>query len=171
MKKYALIFFVLCLATVHAKAQDVLNEIIRTSERTLNDTTKTLEERKIAMFKWDAMNYLRDKILPPFLMLDKNANSDSINTRIKFLNEQAYAMNVYITVYQKRLAEAKDKNKPLVSRFFKQATYEHKLFRDPNTEVTMAYNQRQDYPIQFCIDCNWVQTLDFIRKVNWNKLQ
>lgn len=170
MRKYILFFLVFCLLSAKANAQDVLNEVIRTSDRIINDTTKTMDERKTALFKWDAMNYLRDKILPAFLMLDKKANPDTINTRIKFLNEQAYSMNVYITLYQKRLAEAKDKNKPMVSRMFKQATYDHKLFHDPDTEVTMAYNQRLDFPIQFCIDCNWVQTLEFIRKIDWSKL-
>lgn len=170
MKKYLLLFLALSLTTLRASAQDVLNEIIRTSDRILNDTTKSLDERKTAMFKWEAMNYQRNKILPAFLMFDKKANPDSINHRIQFLNEQAYSMSVYITLFQKRMAEAKDKDKPMVARLFKQATYDHKLFRDPDTATTMAYNQRLDYPIQFCLDCNWVQTLAFIRKLDWSKL-
>lgn len=168
-KKYIFLFLALSLAMVKASAQDVLNEVIRTSDRIINDTTKNLDERKIAMFKWDAMTYQRGKILPAFLMFDKKANPDSINQRIKFLNEQAYAMSVYITLFQKRMAEAKEKEQPMVARIFKQATYDHKLFHDSDTETTMAYNQRLDYPIQFCIDCNWVQTLAFIRKIDWSK--
>lgn len=170
MRKYILLFLALSLTSVKVSAQDVLNEILRSSDRIINDTTKNMDERKVALFKWDAMTYQRGKVLPAFLMLDKNANPDSINERIKFLNEQAYAMSVYITLYQKRMSEAKDKEKPMVARVFKQATYDHKLFRDPDTETTMAYNQRFDYPIQFCLDCNWVQTLAFIRKIDWSKL-
>ncbi len=165
-----MILLALSLTTVKASAQDVLNEIIRSSDAIINDTTRSLDERKIALFKWDAMNYLRDQILPAFLMLDKNANPDSLNMRIRFLNEQAYAMNVYVTVYQKRLQEAKEKNKYMVTSIFKQATFDHKLFNDPNTETTMTYYTRQDYPVQFCIDCNWVKTLAFIRKMDWSKI-
>ena len=71
MRKYILLFLALCLTSVKASAQDVLNEIIRTSDRILNDTTKSLDERKTAMFKWEAMTYQRNKILPAFLMFDK----------------------------------------------------------------------------------------------------
>ncbi len=170
MKKYIMILLVLSLTTAKASAQDVLNEIIRSSDAIINDTTRSLDDRKIALFKWDAMTYLRDKILPAFLMLDKNANPDSINTRIRFLNEQAYAMNVFISVYQKRLNEAKEKNKYMVTSIFKQATFDHKLFKDEDTEATMTYYSRQDYPIQFRLDCNWVQTLAFVRKLDWSKL-
>ena len=170
MKKYLMILIALCLFSVKSSAQDVLNEILRTSDAIITDSTKSLEVRKVALFKFDAMTYLRGKILPPYVMLDKNANVDSLNHKIHYLNEQAYAMSVYITLYQKRLSEAKDKDKVIVTSLFKQATLDHKLFKDPDTEFTMTYCDRKDYPIQFCLDCNWVTTLAFIRSIDWSKL-
>ena len=67
------------------------------------------------------MTYMRSKILPPYVMLDKNLSKDTLNIKVRYLNEQAYAMSVYITLYQRRLKEASNKNKPLVTQFFKQA--------------------------------------------------
>lgn len=170
MKKYLLLMLCLSLLTIKASAQDVLNEILRTSDVIINDTTKSLDARKIALFKFDAATYLRGKILPPAVMLDKSASADTINAKIRFLNEQAYSMSVLISVYQKRLNEVKEKNKYIVTSLFKQATFDHKLFNDEDTEFTMTYYSRKDYPIQFCLDCDWVKTLAFIRTIDWSKL-
>lgn len=151
-----------------ASAQDVLNEIVKTSLATVNDTTQNIEVRKMAIFKYDAMSYLRSKALPPSDLLGENINLTKVNGTIRALNEQALAMNQYVTLYQKRLNEAKKKNKKLVTNLFKQATIDHKLYNDEDTEVTLAYYNRDDYPIQFCLDCDWVKTLAFIRTIDWS---
>ena len=170
MKKCIFLMVCLCLMTIQASAQDVLNEVLRTSEKTLNDTTKDMEARKVALFKFDACTYMRDKLLPPVVMLSKNVNRDSLNVRIRFLNEQTYAMSVFITLYQKRMNEASKKNKTLVSTLFKQATFDHKLFNDEDTEYTLTYYNAQDFPLPFTLDCNWVKTLAFVRSIDWTKL-
>lgn len=170
MKKILTLLVALSLFSVKSSAQDVLNEILRTSDIIINDTTKSLNTRKVALFKFDAMTYLRSKILPPVVMLDKKANADTLNAKIRFLNEQAYAMSVYISVYQKRMNEAKEKNRYLVTSLFKQATYDHKLFNDTDTEYVMSYYDNKECPIQFCLDCDWVKTLAFIRSIDWSKI-
>ena len=103
-------------------------------------------------------------------MLDKNLSKDTLNIKVRYLNEQAYAMSVYITLYQRRLKEASNKNKPLVTQFFKQATIDHKVFKDADTEFTLAYYNTPDVPTPFCLDCDWVSTLAFIRSIDWSKL-
>lgn len=156
------------LMLTSASAQDVLNEIVKTSLATVNDTTQNIEVRKMAIFKYDAMSYLRSKALPPSDLLGENINLTKVNGTIRALNEQALAMNQYVTLYLKRLNEAKKKNKKLVTNLFKQATIDHKLYNDEDTEVTLAYYNRDDYPIQFCLDCDWVKTLAFIRTIDWS---
>lgn len=170
MKKLLIMAVFACLTSMTAKAQDVLNEIVKTSLATTNDTTQSLEVRKVAVFKYDAMSYLRSKVLTAKEVLSDSINVDSLNSNIKFLNEQAYAMNVYISLYQKRLNEAKKKNKDIVKSLFKQATIDHKLFNDKDTELVLAYYLRNDYPIQFCLDCDWVKTLNYIRTIDWSKI-
>lgn len=168
--RYIILLFALTLSIAKASAQDVLNEVLRTSDAIINDTTKSMDERRTALFKFDAMTYMRSKILPPYVMLDKNLSKDTLNVKVRYLNEQAYAMSVYITLYQKRLKEASKKNKPLVTQFFKQATIDHKAFKDEDTEFTLAYYNTPDVPTPFCLDCDWVSTLAFIRSIDWSKL-
>lgn len=168
--RYIILLFALTLSIAKASAQDVLNEVLRTSDAILNDTTKSMDERRTALFKFDAMTYMRSKILPPYVMLDKNLSKDTLNVKVRYLNEQAYAMSVYITLYQKRLKEASKKNKPLVTQFFKQATIDHKAFKDEDIEFTLAYYNTPDVPTPFCLDCDWVSTLAFIRSIDWSKL-
>ena len=95
--RYIILLFALTLSIAKASAQDVLNEVLRTSDAILNDTTKSMDERRTALFKFDAMTYMRSKILPPYVMLDKNLSKDTLNIKVRYLNEQAYAMSVYIT--------------------------------------------------------------------------
>ena len=144
MKKFLFLIAVCCLTTTATKAQDVLNEIVKTSLSITNDTTLSREVRKAAVFKYDAMSYLRSKVLPPNVLLEQKISADSLNACIKMLNEQAYAMNQYVTLYQKRLSEAKKRNKGMVRSLFKQATIDHKLFNDSDTEITLAYFNRSD---------------------------
>ena len=168
--RYIILLFALTLSIAKASAQDVLNEVLRTSDAIINDTTKSMDERRTALFKFDAMTYMRSKILPPYVMLDKNLSKDTLNIKVRYLNEQAYAMSVYITLYQRRLKEASNKNKPLVTQFFRQATLDHKAFQDDATEFTLAYYNTPDVPTPFCLDCDWVSTLAFIRSIDWSKL-
>ena len=170
IKKYAFSLLLCGLSAGQASAQDVLNEILRSADQTVNDTTRSMEARQTALFKFDAMTYMRDKILPAYVMLDKQADPDTINLKIDYLNRQAYAMSVYLSVYRKRLAEASPKNQPLVTRLFRQATIDHKAFDDPDTAFTMAYCDTPGTPVPFCLDCDWVQTLAFIRSIDWRKL-
>lgn len=153
-----------------ASAQDVLNEIVKTSKATANDTTLTLNERKVAVFKYDALTYLRSKLMQPSDVLNNQNNLSAINETVRILNEQALAMNQYVTLYLKRLSEAKKKNQDIVTHIFKQATRDHKYFNDVDTDVTLAYFDRNDYPIQFCLDCDWVKTLAFVRTIDWKDI-
>ena len=168
MKRILLTCAMSAMIALTASAQDVLKEIVKTSKATVDDTTQTLEVRKIAVFKYDAMTYLRSKVMNPAELLGDSVNLDTLNAKVKLLNEQAYAMNQYVTLYLKRLKEAKKKNKSLVQSLFKQATFVNKYFNDPDTDLTLAYYNRNDYPIQFCLDCDWVKSLAYIRTIDWS---
>lgn len=104
----------MALTFAPASAQDVLNEIVKTSLATVNDTTKSLEVRKTAVFKYDAMTYLRSKLLQPADLLGKNVDLKKVNSTIQVLNEQALAMNQYVTLYQKRFLRQKRKTEMLL---------------------------------------------------------
>lgn len=168
MKKIIMTVMLMGMALIPASAQDVLNEIAKSSLAIVNDSAQSIEVRKTAVFKYDAVTYLRSKLLQPADLVGDPIDLKSVNAAVKTLNEQAYAMNTYVDLYIKRLASSKKKNRSMVSSLFKQATFDHKLFNDEDTEVTLAYYNRNDYPIQFCIDCDWVKTLAFIRTIDWS---
>ena len=170
MKRLLLLMTICGLTTTASWSQDVLNEIVKMSQATVNDTTQNIVVRKTAVFKYDAMTYLRSKMLPASAVLSDNVDLKKFNEIIRTLNEQALAMNQYVTLYEKRLKEAKKKNKDVVMKLFKMATKDHPYFNDEDTEVTMAYYNREDYPVQFCLDCNWVKSLEFIRTIDWSGL-
>lgn len=168
MKKTILTALLMGMALVPTSAQDVLNEIAKSSLAIVNDSTQNIEVRKTAVFKYDAVTYLRSKLLQPADLVGDSIDLKAVNAAVKTLNEQAYAMNTYVDLYVKRLTSSKKKNRSIVSSLFKQATIDHKLFNDDDTEVTLAYYNRKDYPVQFCIDCDWVKTLAFIRTIDWS---
>ncbi len=168
--KSILLAVMVTLMAPAAYAQDVLNEIVKTSYKTLNDSTLSLEVRKEAVFKYDAMGYLRSRVLQPSEMLSDSVNLDTLNAHIRLLNEQALAMNQLVTVYQRRLKDVKNKNRYMVTTIFKQATIDHRLFNDDDADLVLSYCNTPDYPIPFCLDCDWVKTLAFIRSLDWTKL-
>ncbi len=168
--KNILLATLLALTAPAAHAQDVLNEIVKTSYKTLNDSTLSLEVRKEAVFKYDAMSYLRSRVLQPSEMLSDNVNLDTLNAHIRLLNEQALAMNQLVSLYQRRLKESKPKNRYMVTTIFKRATIDHPLFHDEDTELVLSYYNTTDYPIPFSLDCDWVKTLAFIRSIDWSQL-
>lgn len=93
MKKYIITLGLLATMMVPASAQDVLNEIVKMSQATVNDTTQNIVVRKTAVFKYDAMTYLRSKMLPASAVLSDNVDLKKFNEIIRTLNEQALAMN------------------------------------------------------------------------------
>ena len=68
---------------VPASAQDVLNEIVKMSQATVNDTTQNIVVRKTAVFKYDAMTYLRSKMLPASAVLRRSSMKSSARSTSK----------------------------------------------------------------------------------------
>ena len=49
--RYIILLFALTLGIAKASAQDVLNEVLRTSDAILNDTTKSMDERRTSLLQ------------------------------------------------------------------------------------------------------------------------
>jgi hypothetical protein len=167
MKKTILAITLLFLLAIPANAQDVLKDILKTSTAIANDTTKNINDRKIAVFKVDELNYMKGKVAPDILA--KSKDMKFFNEQIKMLNEQSLAMKIYCDLYLKREAECKKKNRDKVKEIFKQATKDIPLFQEEDEELNNSYYNRDDYPLQFALNCNWVKTLELIRQIDWSK--
>jgi hypothetical protein len=167
MKKTILAIALTCLLAIPVNAQDVMNDLLKSSTAIVNDTTKDLNDRKIAVFKVDELNYMKSKVTPDILAKFKDMNF--FNQKIKMLNEQSLAMKIYCDLYLKREAECKKRNKAKVKEIFKQATEENPLFQEEDEELNNSYYNRDDYPIQFALNCDWVKVLKLIRQLDWSK--
>ena len=155
MKKLLMIFAILFAATT-VSAQEIYNEvkkIQKQAETFANDTTKNLDERKIACFKYDAIYYLVDR-----------ASQEDRFTEYE-LGQQTDALIEFVNLYVKRLSqERKKKDKDIVLALFKNASCAHPLFDDPDKEVTYGYVDNEQYITQFALDTDWVKALKEILK-------
>lgn len=156
MKKFILSFVLFCSFTLNGSAQKIYNEVKRIMhemETIKYDTSKDLEERKIATFKWDAIYYMIMK-----------AAQDSTFSEVD-LGNQTYAMLEFVNIYVKRLTDIKKQSERNILREkFKSATIGNALFNDNEKEIVDAYLNNDKFLTQFSLDCNWVRALEAVRK-------
>lgn len=156
MKKLLFTIVMAILCTVNGYSQEIYNEVKalqKHEESIVNDTTKNIEVRKVACFKYDALYYLIDK-----------AGNDETFTEYD-LGMQANAMIDFVNLYVKRIGnEKKQRDKNLIMAKFKAATINHALFNDVDKEVVYAYVDNDKYITQFSLDTDWVKAFEEVRK-------
>lgn len=159
MKKLILAIALLGTVSFNASAQAIYKEvkrIMQNAETVKHDTSKSLDERKVATFKWDAIYYL----------IMKGSASDSF-TEYE-LGNQTNAMIDYVNRFVKRLTEEKKKkDKDLILGRYRGASVNHPLFNDPEKDVVNGYVDNDKYITQFSLDTNWVEALAEVKNNNW----
>ena len=160
MKKTLMALTMLLAMTANARAQQIYNEVKRMQKSfsTIKyDKNKSMDKRRVASFKWDAIEYMLFK-----------AKEDS-NFTEKKLGEQTIAMTDFVNLYFKRLAEANTKSKReiAISRF-KNASINNSLFNDMDKDLVLGYYNNAKFPTPFSLDTDWVKALKEIRSKNWN---
>ncbi len=132
---------------VQAQSQEIYKEVKRlmqTFENISSDTKRDIQERKVAVFKADALYYL----------IDKAGMTDGF-TEYQ-LGQQADAMIEFVNLYVKKLQSAgKNERKAIMARF-KNATMNNALFGDMEKEVVYGYVDNENFITQFSIDTNWI---------------
>ncbi len=155
MKKL-FIFIALCLFTLHASSQEIYKAVLQMKadvENLANDTTKNIEARKIACFKYDALYYL----------IDKAGHTEHFSEYQ--LGTQANAMVEFVNLFVKRLsAEKKKKDKDVVLAIFKNASVSNPLFHDSEKDITYGYVDNENYLTQFSLDTDWPNALAAVKK-------
>lgn len=150
-----MIFAIVCATTTSVSAQEIFNEvkkIEKQAETLANDTTKNINERKIACFKYDAIYYLIDK-----------ASQEDNFTEYE-LGEQTDALIEFVNLYVKRLANANKKDKDMLKAKFRTASINNSLFNDVDKEVVYSYVDNDSFITQFSLDTNWVKALEDVKK-------
>ncbi|MBR6262606.1 MAG: hypothetical protein IKR05_05250 [Prevotella sp.] len=152
MKRILFLLSVLSIV-VAANAQEAYNEAIRMAKAVADDTSKSLEERKIATFKKDALYYLGSqsyKLTP--------------DSSVTVLDHQALALFQFINLFQGRYLMAAKKDRPAIIEQFKRVSLAHPRFHDPNKEYVLAYITNAGYITQFSLDTDWVAAYNAIRR-------
>ena len=164
MKKLFLMAALLCL-TMNIHAQDVFNELLNSSLKVAEDTSKGIEARKIATFKYDELCYMKQKLLPE--VLKDTINLVVFNKVIDLLNQQSYAMYKFVNLFVEKLASGKKKQQEVVMAVFKAASINNPLFNDEDTSLVHAYYNNENYVTQFSLDTDWVKALEEVQKREW----
>ena len=153
MMKRILYTLVLLAIVAGASAQEAYNEAIRMAKAVADDTSRSLEERKIATFKKDALYYLGSQSYK--LTPDSSAS---------MLDHQALALFQFINLFQGRLAMAPKKDRASIINLFKSISLAHPRFHDLNKEYVLAYITNEGYLTKFSLDTDWVAAYNDIRK-------
>ena len=155
MKKLLLSLILICAVASSVSAQDIYNEvkhILQEVEKIKYDTSKNIEDRKIAAFKWDAIYY----------MIMKAAADDKF-TEVE-LGKQTNAMIDFVNSFTKRYAQASRKSdREALTAAFKKASLSYPLFNDNEKDIVNAYVDNPKFITQFSIDCNWVRALEAVK--------
>jgi hypothetical protein len=160
MKKTLTAFAILFAFTVNVHAQQIFNEVKNMQKNFYNikyDTSKSMDERRVASFKWDAIQYMLYK------------SNDETSFTEQQLGEQTLYMTEFVNLYFKRLAEANSKSKKnIVVARFKNASINNSLFNDMDKELVLGWVNNTKFATPFSLDTNWKKALEEVRSKSWD---
>lgn len=159
MMNKLIVCIVLTLSFLTANAQSVFNEIYNLTYKSATDPKESVEVRKVAAFKLDALSYLKTKVMNNITI--NGELQDSISGKlVAQLDSQAYYMYDYLNIFSKEYSRAgTTTQKERVMRIFRSASINNPLFNDPDRQLVLAYYNREDYITQFSLDTNWIKAL------------
>lgn len=159
MKKLLLSLTLLVAFTLTASSQEIYKEvrrIMQQEEAIKNDASKSLDARKIATFKWDAIYYI----------IMKAGESDTFTSYQ--VGQQTDAMIDFVNRYVKRLSEEKKKQqREIIKSRYKNASLTNSLFNDMDKDIIYGYVDNQNFITQFSLDTDWVKALEEVKKNNY----
>lgn len=128
-------------------AQNAYNEIRSKAAAQTTDPLANDMVKQINQFKVDALDYMLIKMREQ--MPDSTAS---------FLDNQALAMNSFVSFYIEKILEFKDmppSNQVKIIKKFMDASYSNPLFNDPDTELTLGYYSKGNCITRFSLDTDW----------------
>lgn len=151
MKKSFFIAIMLVVACTQLKAQKVYDYLLDKSEQVINNPNSKDFDLKVAQFKNTAMRYFR-----------KNIILQEGSTTSTWLDEQAVALNEFVTNYFVELAKnshTSDKTRKEIIMRYCKASENHALFKnvDKSEAEVFVYDKGGFTP--FSLNTNWVEAL------------
>lgn len=155
MKRILFMALLFCMISISANSQEVYKEILRLSNKYVNDPSKSTQVKKINLFKVDGLNYMA--------MKTKEVMPDSAVT---ILDYQAFALYEFINLYVSKIGKTdKKKEKEKILGIFKNASINNPRFFDMDKPLVLSYYNNDKYITQFSLDTDWVKALAEVRKV------
>ncbi len=143
MKKWILLLMIVS-STSYIKAQEVFSMILENATNVVNTEDRNDYNTKINYFYYTELNYMKMK---------SKASNDAA---YKVLDDQAYAMQEFVTDFFKQMAAVSDdKRKDVVEAFIK-ASLGNPLFDDKDTDTTHSFISDPEYITPFSLDTDWV---------------
>ncbi|MCF0198711.1 MAG: hypothetical protein HUK02_05220 [Bacteroidaceae bacterium] len=157
MKKLLLLVLLTIVTSAsQLQAQEVFQSIVDNAKLVLDDPNADPFLKNVSTFKFKAMQYMCTTII----RLEGSADG-------KFLDQQAAAMNDFITHYFSDMAihqsSNAEKQKAIMTRYWK-ASIDHPLFKDSNKNVTLEFIKTPGYITPFSLDTNWVEAVRSLGK-------
>ncbi len=151
MKKW--IFILALLSTPALQAQEVFNTLLDKAWQVVNTKDANDYETKINYFYVTALNYMKGKM----------GEADEI--QYKILDDQAIAMQNYVTDFFKYMGAVKDENerREIISLFIETSTG-NPFFNDKDDETTKSFISDPNYITPFKLDTDWIKAYKEIRE-------
>ena len=157
MKKQILLLAMSCVFTVNIQAQEVWKEIRRLAVEVAKNEKKDIETRKIATFKVDALDYMKQRYY-------ESMQDSSVTLYNYKLDHQAYALYDFVNQFVDQLSKReKKKEKQRVIDGFKQTSLENCKFFDTDKDLVEAYIRKPGYITQFSLDTDWEKANEEIK--------
>ena len=139
------------LATGTMKAQEVYDYLLDKSEQVINDPESKEFDLKVAQFKATAMRYFR-----------KNINKQEGSISSQWLDEQALALNEFVTNYLMELSNnshAENKARKAIVMKYCKACLNHAMFKDADRQECEVFVVDKGGYTPFSLNTNWVEAL------------
>lgn len=151
MKKW--IFILALLSTPALQAQEVFNTLLDKAWQVVNTKDANDYEAKINYFYVTALNYMKGKI----------GQADEV--QYKIMDEQAIAMQNYVTDFFKYMGTVKDEDeRRKVISLFIETSVDNSFFNDKDDETTESFINDSNYITPFKLDTDWVTAYKEIKK-------
>ena len=161
MKKLLFTLAMACLSFTYASAQEILQEIYKMSDEVANDQTTSLDVRKVAQFKKDAITYMNTRLLERITASPDSADYVALVTEE---DNQAIALYNFVHLYVTKIGRAsKTKERQKVLALFKRVSLANPRFYDEDKDLVLAYCKGDRYITQFSLDTDWVKALAEVR--------
>lgn len=135
------------------QAQEVFNTLLEKASEVVNTNDINDYNTKINYFYFTALNYMKSQAKPQ-------------NTaQYKVLDEQALAMQAYVTDFIAWISQTKDEERRRKGvEVFVKTSADHPFFNDKDLETVSSFIDDSNYITPFSLDTDWVTAHKEVKK-------